>query len=566
MFLEDGDWENADTYCEKVLDIEPKNARAYLGKLMAEMQVSKEQDLAHCKISFDDSNQYQKVIRFADEELRKTVEEYAAAVNNRIEQERLEGIYQNAVAVMDAASDEKQFRRASNLFRSIPGFQDADELGNQCFERAEEHRKDEIRRRAVRLADQGDIKSLAKAARDLQSISGWKDADEKVQKYLSRVEEIKASQERERLEKERQEELARIAAIKRARRKKILLVLAAVVVIAGIVFAYQWTNVIYPTQRYHEAMDLIAEKNYDEAYAILDELGDFQDAAEQIPLSEYNRGLELIDAGKYEEGYAVLTELEDFKDANEQIQNSQYERALAYVDSSDYVAAYLLFQKLGDYKDSISQIAQLKTINPRISFEVAEEGDIVYFGSYEQNNDKSDGREPIEWIVLEKKNDKVLILSKNGLVSKPYHKNIDGSTWKNCTLRKWLNRRFVKIAFTEEEKKYIVPVKVSYDTGEYQGDEVTDQVFLLSMSETHKYFLSSDKGVKATEYAVAKGAYVSESTGDSVWWLRSPSGYSVNSYGEVNKYSNALDDKTVTVRPAMWVSLEDVSEGAEESE
>ncbi len=29
MFLEDGNWSEADEYCEKVLDIEPENAKAY---------------------------------------------------------------------------------------------------------------------------------------------------------------------------------------------------------------------------------------------------------------------------------------------------------------------------------------------------------------------------------------------------------------------------------------------------------------------------------------------------------------------------------------------------------
>lgn len=115
-------------------------------------------------------------------------------------------------------------------------------------------------------------------------------------------------------------------------------------------------------------------------------------------------------------------------------------------------------------------------------------------------------------------------------------------------------------------KKYIVPTKVSYNKSEYQGDKVTDRVFILSMSETYEYFSSSDDMVaKATEYAIAKGAHISEATGDSVWWLRSPSGYSVSSYGEVNKYGNPLNDKTITVRPAMWVSLDDITEKTEEA-
>ena len=40
MFLEEGDWSNADNYCEKVLDIDPENAEAYLGKLMVEYELN----------------------------------------------------------------------------------------------------------------------------------------------------------------------------------------------------------------------------------------------------------------------------------------------------------------------------------------------------------------------------------------------------------------------------------------------------------------------------------------------------------------------------------------------
>ena len=45
MFLEDGDWGEANEYCEKVLDQDPKNARAYLGKLMAECRACRLEDL-----------------------------------------------------------------------------------------------------------------------------------------------------------------------------------------------------------------------------------------------------------------------------------------------------------------------------------------------------------------------------------------------------------------------------------------------------------------------------------------------------------------------------------------
>ena len=83
FFLEDGDWSNADKYCEKVLDIDPENPMAYLGKVMAELHVSKEEDLKKCRIPFKDNNYYKKAIRFSDDALKKRLLVYAEC-NSRI--------------------------------------------------------------------------------------------------------------------------------------------------------------------------------------------------------------------------------------------------------------------------------------------------------------------------------------------------------------------------------------------------------------------------------------------------------------------------------------------------
>ena len=69
-FLEDGDWITANQYSEKVLDRDPKNARAYLAKLMAELSVRKLEALKDCTKQFDDSKNYQKAIIFADDKLK----------------------------------------------------------------------------------------------------------------------------------------------------------------------------------------------------------------------------------------------------------------------------------------------------------------------------------------------------------------------------------------------------------------------------------------------------------------------------------------------------------------
>ena len=70
MFLEDGNWKSAEEYCEKVLDIDPECAEAYLGKLMAELRVKKQEDLKNCEHPFDDMNNYQKAIRFGNDSLK----------------------------------------------------------------------------------------------------------------------------------------------------------------------------------------------------------------------------------------------------------------------------------------------------------------------------------------------------------------------------------------------------------------------------------------------------------------------------------------------------------------
>ncbi|MBQ6112959.1 MAG: ankyrin repeat domain-containing protein [Synergistaceae bacterium] len=84
IFLEDGDFDNAENYCERVLDIDPENAAAYLGKLMAEVRVRHREDLAY--VQFDNSNNYQKVVKYGDPAIVLELEGYIAETRDRIEQ------------------------------------------------------------------------------------------------------------------------------------------------------------------------------------------------------------------------------------------------------------------------------------------------------------------------------------------------------------------------------------------------------------------------------------------------------------------------------------------------
>ena len=73
IFLADKNWEEANAYCEKVLDLEPENAQAYLGKLLADRRVSKLNDLSDRSITIEPNANYKKVMRFGDEKLKSEV-------------------------------------------------------------------------------------------------------------------------------------------------------------------------------------------------------------------------------------------------------------------------------------------------------------------------------------------------------------------------------------------------------------------------------------------------------------------------------------------------------------
>ena len=74
IFLEDGKWKDADSYAEKVLDIEPKNAMAYLCKLCAELRVDSVEKLSDSDINFQEKDNFKKAVRFADNELKEKLE------------------------------------------------------------------------------------------------------------------------------------------------------------------------------------------------------------------------------------------------------------------------------------------------------------------------------------------------------------------------------------------------------------------------------------------------------------------------------------------------------------
>ena len=190
-------------------------------------------------------------------------------------------------------------------------------------------------------------------------------------------------------------------------------------------------------------------------------------------------------------------------------------------------------------------------------------GDVVKFGKYEQDNDVSNGKEDIEWIVLAKENNRILVISKYSLDCQKYNTSYVDVTWEICSLRSWLNNDFISSAFSSAEISKIPTVTVTADENpNYSsdaGNDTQDKVFLLSLPEVKEYFTSSNERIcYPTKYAIEQGAKTN--LNQSWWWLRSAgsiqnSAAYIDYEGDIYYGGRRVDSDSVSVRPVLWIDL-----------
>ena len=159
-------------------------------------------------------------------------------------------------------------------------------------------------------------------------------------------------------------------------------------------------------------------------------------------------------------------------------------------------------------------------------------GDIIVFGSYEQDGNLSNGKEPIEWIVFNIEKDhsngtvgyKYHLVSKEALDAKPYNTTAESVTWATSSLRKWLNNEFLSNAFSATELKSVCFFN-------------EDRVRCLSTDSVNNLSTLVPKKTTATKYAQMNGAYIEN--GHCGYWLID-SGDTYNTAARVNVYGQVL--------------------------
>ena len=409
-----------------------------------------------------------------------------------------EKIYRNALRLAEGGL----FSEAAAEFDRVSDYRDAAQKKIDCVEKLDASYKDKVYAEADKAAGNANVKSQQKAIRIFQSISGWRDADERIEKANRRIEEILIKERADRKEAQRLAEIdrqKRLKRKKRIRRTVLIASLSAVLLLTG---------------------------------AFL-----FQKFA--VPALKYRKAAALIEAGEQDDAYRIL-------------------HGLNYRDSSE-----LVYQLAKD---------RLKD---------AEIGSTVLFGSYMQGHNTSSKKDVIEWIVLDRRGSKLLLISKYALDCLPYQrydKKSATATWSTSLLREWLNDTFLTEAFDEGELRMLVRTSVKADhlTGyaSTESRDTADKVFLLSVLEAKRYFASDEaRQCTATQFAIDYGAYQSSVGRTCIWWLRTtvePSGafavddsddmptraVCVGTSGQIIEAGHKVRSRQYTVRPAIWVDTD----------
>ncbi len=412
MFLEDGDFARADEFCEQVLNLDPENSEAYLGKLMAELHVKTRDALKDQPEPFDNRNNYKKAIRFGNAEMRDFFSDCTETIHKTII-ERQEADRRRKEADRKRINDE--------IIKTLLS--------------AKGHKSD---LRTMLIA------ALAHKTNELSAIEG------------------------------------RIAAL--------------------------------DNDLEHAGVFRLKEKK-----GIQNQINALKD--EKIHV-------------KKESNEKIITLQKQLHVASRNLQQTIAD-SLAQIDDP-----------------SIIEQMMINDCSDESLYQAISEGDPFIYGEYWQREAEKDGKEDIEWIVLNKAEGRILVISKYALDYKQYHSSGTHTKWDDCSLKTWLNGDFLNAAFSAAEQHKIACI-----------DQKRGSIFLMDMNDINSFLpTNGSRKCKATRYVRAKTNFANEENGNCRWWLQAsgldsghastvePDGF-IDELGDSIYFANAI-------RPVMWVSVE----------
>jgi len=186
-----------------------------------------------------------------------------------------------------------------------------------------------------------------------------------------------------------------------------------------------------------------------------------------------------------------------------------------------------------------------------------------------------------KWRVLNVQGRKALMITEDIVEQSDYNETYTSVTWETCTLRRYLNKKFLQ-KFTVEERGKIVETWIGNPdnlwSGTKGGNNTSDKIFLLSLEDVDRYFGNSGDYQQKRRKTFRNSRFVADSKGwffpniydgdrqakfgniTCWWWLRTPgsdSSYAalVGDAGIVYVSGSAVVSASGGVRPAIWLNL-----------
>lgn len=236
-------------------------------------------------------------------------------------------------------------------------------------------------------------------------------------------------------------------------------------------------------------------------------------------------------------------------------------------------------------------------------------GDIITFGTYEQDGDETNGKEPIEWIVVETNGDKVMLLSKYILDEQPFLGDLTneeiksrklntkyagdsaggvvlGVDFEGTDLYEWLNNDFYNEAFNSNDKAKIIDHKPTnsyynyfYNSDTYhelrESEIITKQENHVSILSKEEYLMFDSKIQYDIDFGATEKVMKDYIHVDGLYaWLRNfrdadmtdysnfknYSFYTIFRYEKNGNYGHAIEASNALVprgvRPVIWITVE----------
>lgn len=295
-------------------------------------------------------------------------------------------------------------------------------------------------------------------------------------------------------------------------------------------------------ESYRNALKLLDEGKYLEAYEAFEALGHYCDSYKKKLAAATKLGEQCYDEGKYEEAIGYLKSAAYFDDAARELQGKCYEKWGEELYGAGEIREAL--KKLEHYDGSAEAKAlALKISNSPEFWQIAEEGERITFGKYLYSVDSEP--HPIEWLIYKKEDGRLWLVSDKILDCRQYSSDTDDTSWAASDLRAWLNGEFCDIAFSNEEKTLL---------RDRVAGGVTDEVSLMTRSEAIYAKFDPISDGAPTSYAISNGCHRGNVSWTSLvanWFLLEGKGWRNDSQFWENLYPSS----TGGVRPVICIEV-----------